>query len=35
VSGVPLTPEQSAERNAARRALARRVAWHSAAGTLA
>ena len=33
--GVPLTPEQRAERNAARRALARRVALRSAAGTLA
>jgi translocation and assembly module TamB len=32
---VPLTPEQRAERNAARRALARRVALRSAAGTLA
>jgi translocation and assembly module TamB len=32
---VPLTPEQRAERNAARRALARRVAMRSAAGTLA
>ena len=35
VRGVPLTPEQRAERTAARRALARRVAWRSAAGTLA
>jgi translocation and assembly module TamB len=33
VRGVPLTPEQRAERNAARRALARRVALRSAAGT--
>ena len=33
--GVPLTPEQRAERAAARRALARRVALRSALGTLA
>ncbi|HVR82188.1 MAG TPA: translocation/assembly module TamB domain-containing protein [Luteimonas sp.] len=33
--GVALTPEQRAERNAARRVLARRVARHSALGTLA
>jgi translocation and assembly module TamB len=35
VRGVPLTPEQRAERNVARRALAGRVARRSAAGTLA
>jgi translocation and assembly module TamB len=35
VRGVPLTPEQRAERNAARRALARRVALRSSLGTLA
>jgi translocation and assembly module TamB len=33
--GVPLTPEQRAARNAARRALARRVAWRSALASLA
>ena len=33
--GVPLTPEQSAARNSARRARARRVARRSALGTLA
>ncbi|HMB43464.1 MAG TPA: AsmA-like C-terminal region-containing protein, partial [Luteimonas sp.] len=32
--GVPLTPEQRATRNAARRVLARRVARHSALATL-
>ncbi|MFL6591982.1 MAG: translocation/assembly module TamB domain-containing protein [Luteimonas sp.] len=32
---MPLTPEQRAQRNAARRALARRVALRSALGTLA
>jgi len=35
VRGVPLTPEQRAARQAARRALARRVALRSAFGTLA
>jgi translocation and assembly module TamB len=33
--GVPLTPEQRAQRQAARRALARRVAWRSGLGIAA
>ena len=33
--GVPLTPEQRAERAAARRAFARKVAIRSALGTIA
>ena len=33
--GVPLTPEQRAERAAARRALARKVALRSALGAIA